>query len=88
MKVTVEKLANGFLINDEEGQASVYQYKNEEEDICLDALKETVYDILERLGYFGSKHHARRLFVKIINQLDKEGEIANEPDKGDNIQGD
>ena len=89
MKITIERLSNGYLICGGDEQQAVYQHINEEEDICLNALQGAIYDILERLGYHGSKHDRRRLFVNIINQFDENGkEVINEPDSGDNIQGD
>jgi len=59
----IEKVINGFVVIDEEGNRKVFQQEDFEK--CeQEALICALYNILESLGCFGSKHDKHR--VKIL----------------------
>jgi hypothetical protein len=96
MKIEIERTDNGFIFKHTSGDPDqdgvmVYEERESHEDdfIDLDTLQSLLFAVCESFGYYGSKHDRRRLFVKIVNQFDKNGkEVIDEPDTGDNIQGD
>lgn len=68
MKVEIEVLDNGLIVrsgSEGEPEFTVHEFKNYDEDICLDALESALYQVINGLGYFGSKHDARRLSIEV-----------------------
>lgn len=64
MKLTIERASNGFILSGEE----VHEVVQEKEDSELEALQTLLYSVLDWAGYYGSKHDAQRLFVRIEKQ--------------------
>ncbi len=66
MKLTIEKVDNGFIIS---GDARREVYSNGYDDSeDLIAIQSMLYSVLEYFGYFGSKHDTERLKVVIEKQ--------------------
>lgn len=63
MKLTIERVSNGFITKGE--QTEVHAEGGDSE---LEALQSLLYSVLEWAGYYGSKHDAQRLFVRIEKQ--------------------
>lgn len=66
MKLTIEKVDNGFIVCGDELH-EVYSDKYDE-DLELKTLQSMLYSILEHFGYYGSKHDHERLFIRIEKQ--------------------
>ena len=65
MKITIETADNGYILSDADSNVQVYQESDQRDtDIDLDMLMSLTYALWEKLGYYGSKHHSERLFVR------------------------
>lgn len=75
MKVEIERIDNGFILNHISGDAEqagvmVFEEQESHKDAFTDlaTLQRLLYCVCEAFGYHGSKHDKRRLFVRIENQ--------------------
>ena len=57
--ITIKRACNGFIVEDKE-EPYVAVYGDEVEDI-----QEMMSDLINTLGYTGSRHDAERLYVRI-----------------------
>lgn len=70
MKITIESVVNGWVLETEEGKEVFQEDESKEKDLV--ALQHLLYSVLEALGEYGSKHDQERLRIEIVSQ--REGE--------------
>lgn len=73
MKITIKPCRNGATVSYDDGEnenSEAYKFDSEE----LDDLRHLLYDIVEVLGYYGSKYDRERLYIKIEHGRDYECE--------------
>lgn len=70
MKITIESLNNGFLVTNEvDGEVSeriAFAFNEFEKECAVELL----CCIKEMLGFYGSKHDAERIYIKLEKQHD------------------
>ena len=69
--IRIERVANGFIISDAADQKVVIEEDDKKEKDCQ-AIRTMLYEVLDGLGEYGSKHDAERIRISIINQDDEE----------------
>lgn len=69
MKVIIQTADNGFVLKvpdySANKEALVEVFQDDAGQDTLDALKQLLYAVRDHLGYSGSKHDARRIFIDI-----------------------
>lgn len=65
MKIMIELVDNGAILSNNDNIRQVYiEEDRDQNDPDLDYITNLTYGIWEALGYYGSKHHKERLFIK------------------------
>jgi len=68
--VKVEKVNNGFVISNDEGTTVIEEDESKERD-CK-SIKRMLYEVLEKIGEYGSKHDLERVRIIVVDQNEKE----------------
>jgi len=69
MKITIQTTANGLIVSqaDDKWSTVVYETESHDDRIPCDVnrVQTFLYDLLDMLGYTGSRHDAARIRIKI-----------------------
>ena len=68
--VRVEKVNNGYIVSNDEGSTVIEEDESKERD-CK-SVKRMLYEVLEKVGEYGSKHDLERVRIIVVDQNEKE----------------
>lgn len=71
MKITIETTDNGYIVtgphpNADREMTEVFEEKETGDKFDVFCLRRVLWSVLELIGYYGSDHDKRRLWVRII----------------------